>query len=146
MRSGAYILSFSPYNSANVCSRHPFRRSWTPHSCALAARQNLALMTELEQWRSTALKAKVLNRELGARLDIGRLSGNTLQQEKEWVKESCCQFLPHKSCGGRCGAFQCFRVNKSGDPCCLPWFRVITGQKPLLRMKFVPLFMMRFSH
>jgi hypothetical protein len=48
-------------------------------------------MTELEQWRSTALKARVLNRELGARLDVGRLSGNALQQEKEWMKESYCQ-------------------------------------------------------
>src|SRR5439155_3256156 len=51
-------------------------------------RQNLALMTELEQWRSTASKAEALNRELGASLDAARLRMNALQQEKERMKES----------------------------------------------------------
>jgi hypothetical protein len=54
-------------------------------------RQNLALMTELEQWRSTASKAEALNRELGASLDAARLRMNALQQEKERMKESCHQ-------------------------------------------------------
>jgi hypothetical protein len=48
-------------------------------------------MTELEQWRSTALNAEVLNRELGASLDVAQLSVNALQQEKERMKGSCCQ-------------------------------------------------------
>ena len=52
-------------------------------------RQNLTLMTELERWRSTALKAEALNREFGASLDAGQLSVNALQQEKERMKESC---------------------------------------------------------
>ena len=45
-------------------------------------------MAELERWRSTALNAEALNRELGASLDVGQLSVNTLQQEKERMKES----------------------------------------------------------
>jgi hypothetical protein len=52
-------------------------------------RQNLALMTELEQWRSTASNAEALNRELGASLEAAQLSVNALQQEKERIKESC---------------------------------------------------------
>jgi predicted RNase H-like nuclease (RuvC/YqgF family) len=54
-------------------------------------RQNLALMTELEQWRSTASNAEALNRELGASLEAAQLSVNALQQEKERMKESCRQ-------------------------------------------------------
>ena len=54
-------------------------------------RQNLTLMTELEQWRSTALNAEALNRELGASLEATQLSVNALQQEKQRMKESCRQ-------------------------------------------------------
>jgi hypothetical protein len=54
-------------------------------------RQNLALMTELEQWRSTASNVEALNQELGASLEEARLSVNALQQEKEQMKESCRQ-------------------------------------------------------
>jgi hypothetical protein len=54
-------------------------------------RQNLALITELEQWRSTASNAEALNRELGASLEAAQLSVNALQQEKERMKESCHQ-------------------------------------------------------
>jgi hypothetical protein len=49
-------------------------------------------MVELELWRSIALKAEALNRELGASLDAGQLSVNALQQEKERIKESCRQY------------------------------------------------------
>src|SRR2546423_218450 len=51
-------------------------------------RQNLTLMTELEQWRSTASNTEALNRELGASLEAAQLSVNALQQEKERMKES----------------------------------------------------------
>ena len=54
-------------------------------------RQNLALMAELEQCRSTASNAEGLNRELGASLEAAQLSVNALQQEKEQMKESCRQ-------------------------------------------------------
>jgi hypothetical protein len=54
-------------------------------------RQNLTLMTELEQWRSTASNAEALNRELGASLEAAQLSVNALQKEKEQMKESYCQ-------------------------------------------------------
>ena len=54
-------------------------------------RQNLALMTELEQWRSTASNAEALNWELGASLEAGQLSANASQQEKEGMEENCRQ-------------------------------------------------------
>jgi chromosome segregation ATPase len=54
-------------------------------------RQNLTLMTELEQWRSTALDAEASNRELGASLEAAQLSVNALQQERERMKETCRQ-------------------------------------------------------
>ena len=53
-------------------------------------RQNLALMTELEQWRSTASNVEALNQELGASLEEARLSVNALQQEKEHM----CSYKP----------------------------------------------------
>jgi len=48
-------------------------------------------MTELEQWRSTALDAEASNRELGASLEAAQLSVNALQQERERMKETCRQ-------------------------------------------------------
>jgi hypothetical protein len=51
-------------------------------------RQNLTLIIELEQWRSTASNTEALNRELEASLKTVQLSVNALQQEKERIKES----------------------------------------------------------
>jgi chromosome segregation ATPase len=54
-------------------------------------RQNLALMTELKQWRSTTSNVETLNRKLGTNLETAQLSVDALQQEKERMKKNCHQ-------------------------------------------------------
>jgi chromosome segregation ATPase len=118
-------------------------------------RKNLALMTELEQWRSTALKAEALNRELGASLDAARLSMNTLQQEKERVKGSYRQnalavnFFRTRAAEADAVVkelFSAFESIKAKIPAVCPDSEPLQGQKSSERMKFVALFMYRFIH
>jgi chromosome segregation ATPase len=86
----AEILEARPETTSDLEAARKPADSFTAKIDGLM-RQNLTLMTELERWRSTALKAEALNREFGASLDAGQLSVNALQQEKERMKESCRQ-------------------------------------------------------
>jgi hypothetical protein len=86
-RPSAEILEGRPETASDLEAPKKPAGSFTAKIDELT-RQNLALTTELERWRSTALNAEALNRELGASLDAARLSVNALQQEKERMKES----------------------------------------------------------
>jgi hypothetical protein len=86
-RPSAEILKARPETTSDLEAPKRPADSFTAKIDELT-RQNHAFMAELERWRSTALNAEALNREWGASLDVGQLSVNTLQQEKERMKES----------------------------------------------------------
>ena len=86
-RPSAEILEARPETTSDLETTKKPAGSFTAKIDELT-RQNLALMAELEQCRSTASNAEALNRELGASLEAAQLSVNALQQEKERMKES----------------------------------------------------------
>jgi chromosome segregation ATPase len=53
--------------------------------------RNAELEAELEQWKSAASQAQLLNCELGATLDATQSNASSLQQENERITETCRQ-------------------------------------------------------
>jgi hypothetical protein len=63
-------------------------RSFTARIGELKDR-NAELEMELEQWKSAASQAELLNCELGASLEAAQSNANSLQRENERITETC---------------------------------------------------------